>query len=194
MTSQLLSPQLLKRQVVLIDEQDQELGTMGLVEAHQGEEMLHRASSVFLFRKNQTKVELLVQQRSAEKIVSAKMWANTACGNVAPGQSYLDCAQDRLKIELGIEGAELTELLPYRYQVRCNDQYSENEITTIFAGWYDGETKPNVEEVSQTRWVDWQQLTQDKFLDELDLAPWTQLMISEEKVVKLVNKFLEGQL
>ena len=191
MTDLTLSPQLLARQVILVDEDDQEVGTTGLVEAHQGEGMLHRASSVFLFRKNGKKIELLLQQRSPEKIVAAREWANTACGNIAPGQSYSECALDRLKLELGIEKVELTQLNSYRYQVRCNDLYSENEITKIFTGWFDGKAAPNPAEVSQIKWVAWQDLLDGK-LDN-DLSPWTKLIIKDKETRKLIAKFLKGK-
>ncbi|MDQ5950941.1 MAG: isopentenyl-diphosphate Delta-isomerase, partial [Patescibacteria group bacterium] len=65
-------------QVTLITEQDEVIGTMDKIEAHRGDGKLHRASSVFLFKKSEDgEVELLVQQRSDKKIVGAGQWANT---------------------------------------------------------------------------------------------------------------------
>ena len=192
------------RQVILVDEQDREVGEENLYKAHEGKGLLHRAISAFLFRKRNKQVELLIQQRSDEKIVSAGQWANTACGNVAPGQSYEDCARDRLQIELGVEEVELTELMKYRYQVSFDNGFSENEMDMIFAGWYEGGTSPNPEEVAQTKWVSWDGLvsllrdgeTQQGSLKNFtvkDFSPWLVIMLNDEQVLAALQSFLENK-
>jgi len=52
-----------EEKVVLVDLQDQQLGTMGKMEAHE-KAVLHRAFSVFILNSNQ---ELLLQQRAFGK-------------------------------------------------------------------------------------------------------------------------------
>ena len=52
-----------EEKVVLVDLQDQQLGTMGKMEAHE-KAVLHRAFSVFILNSKQ---ELLVQQRAFGK-------------------------------------------------------------------------------------------------------------------------------
>jgi isopentenyl-diphosphate delta-isomerase len=188
----------------LVDESDQEIGPAGLIEAHQGKGLLHRASSVFLFRRNNDQLEFLIQQRSPKKILAANQWANTACGNLEPGENYRQCIMRRLKEELNIEGVELTELTKYRYQVQCDDQFCENELDQIFVGWCDGKTSPNPEEVSQTSWVDWRRFLSfiqkvatepaephDEFLFHLtNFAPWMSLMFNEPQILEPLEKFL----
>ena len=51
---------------------------MDIYIGHQGQGKLHRAFSVFLFN---TKNELLMQQRSKEKILFPLYWANTCCSH-----------------------------------------------------------------------------------------------------------------
>jgi isopentenyl-diphosphate delta-isomerase len=160
-------------QVILVDELDQEIGVMDKIEAHRGAGKLHRAVSIFLFN---AEGELLIQQRSSKKIVGAGQWANTCCGNVHPGETYLDCAIRRLCEELGIDGRgevplALNVVTKFQYQVKCNEEFSENEKDTVFAGRYDGAIQPNPEEVSAIKWIDLQEL-----LNQDPLAPWVRIM------------------
>lgn len=168
-------------QVTLVNDKDEVVGSMDKVEAHRGEGQLHRAVSVYLFRKlinrstDQPITELLVQQRSDKKIVGAHQWANTICGNVRPSESYEQCAHRRLREELGIPVNHLPSLerrghdkwgtklvlepiYKFRYQLQCNAEFSENEIDQVFVGWYDGDVQPNPEEVQEYAWVDWNEL------------------------------------
>ena len=175
---------------------------MDKLEAHRGDGKLHRAISVFLFRKTEAgDVELLIQQRSDKKIVGAGQWANTVCGNVWPEESYESCARRRLEFELGISGEDqkLLELAPvtkFRYQVKCNEEFSENEIDQVFMGWFDGEIKlrPNFDEVAGTRWVEWSKLSNISLREALEInwAPWIEIMFQNE-VSKLLTKNIDDR-
>ncbi|HSW90107.1 MAG TPA: isopentenyl-diphosphate Delta-isomerase [Patescibacteria group bacterium] len=170
-------------QVILVDENDAEIGVMDKIEAHRGKGKLHRASSVFLFNKNG---ELLLQQRSSKKIVGALQWANTCCGNVRPGESYEECAVRRLREELGITNVVLDPVHKFIYQVQCNKAFSEYEMDTVFVGKYDGEVKPNPEEVANFKWIAW-----EEFIGMLNdknpmLVPWNQIM-NEKGILKYVK-------
>ncbi len=173
-------------QVILVDELDHEIGVMDKLEAHRGAGKLHRASSVFLFNAGG---KLLIQQRSSKKIVGAGQWANTCCGNVRPGESYLECAQRRLHEELGISiGRDesltrLQEITKFMYQTQCNDEFSEYEMDTVFVGKYDGEVYPNPDEVAEVKWIDLKDL-----LRQIPLAPWVQIMGNKSILVKIQEK------
>lgn len=187
------SSQTLARKVVLVDENDRVLGEEGLIQAHQGGGLLHRASSVFLFRKNADQIELLFQQRSPQKILAAGQWANTVCGNLKPGETYLECAIRRLEEEVGVKNVPLTELVKYRYQVECDGGFSENEMDMIYAGWYDGPVLPNKDEVAQTQWVEWEKAKNFVDLFKEPFAPWVKLMLLEPTILKPISNFLEGK-
>ena len=60
-------------EVVLVDELDQEIGTMEKIEAHR-KGALHRAFSILLFN---SKGEVLLQKRALTKYHSAGLWTNT---------------------------------------------------------------------------------------------------------------------
>jgi len=178
-------------QVTLVDKDDNVLGAMDKLEAHRNGGMLHRAISVFLFRKFEDKMELLIQKRSAKKIVGAGQWANTVCGNVRPTENYLECASRRLREELGIVDPELA-LQPgakFQYQVACNAEFSEHEIDQIFVGWYNGEVLPNPEEVATTTWVSWQSLQRGRFIDlEYNWTPWFVIMLEKKEVLDSISE------
>ncbi|MFH1244825.1 MAG: hypothetical protein V1487_04630, partial [bacterium] len=63
------------RWVVVVDENDQEIGTTGLVEAHRDPGIMHRAFSLQLYRMRDGKKELLLQQRAVGKPVFPFYWA-----------------------------------------------------------------------------------------------------------------------
>ena len=171
-------------QVILVNEKDEQIGSMDKIEAHRGKGTLHRAISVYLFNK---KAELLIQQRSAKKIVGAGQWANTVCGNVRPSETYQQCAYRRLAEELGIESqnVKIKPIHKFQYQVKCNEEFSENEIDQVFLGFYDGKVKPNPYEVQQKRWINWQSLLAGK--TDLKLAPWFKIMLNDKKLLSIIK-------
>lgn len=194
--------------VTLVTPEDVVIGQMDKLAAHRNPAQLHRAISVFLFRRNaQTNLaELLLQQRSDKKIVGALEWANTACGNVWPGESYLDCARRRLHVELGLFPNDDAGNLPlqptdkFLYQVNCNELYGEHELDQVFVGKYTGEVKPNKEEVANTEWMPWSDL--QIIIENLqknerykpaapNYAPWFVLMLKKKDLMTKITKFVE---
>jgi isopentenyl-diphosphate delta-isomerase len=85
--------------VILVDEQDNEIGQLEKMEAHRLG-LLHRAFSIILFNH---KGEMLLQQRAAHKYHSPLLWTNTCCSHQRPGESCLGAAQRRLIEEMGME-------------------------------------------------------------------------------------------
>ena len=84
--------------VVLVDSQDNELGKMEKLEAHE-KGLLHRAFSIFLFN---SKGEMLIQQRALSKYHSPGLWTNACCSHPAPNESIIQAGNRRLKEELGL--------------------------------------------------------------------------------------------
>ena len=64
--------EILQEQVILVDMNDQKLGCMEKMRAHE-EGRLHRAFSVFLFKDD----EILLQKRAKEKYHCGGLWTNT---------------------------------------------------------------------------------------------------------------------
>ena len=85
-------------EVVLVDELDQEIGTMEKIEAHR-KGALHRAFSILLFN---SKGEVLLQKRALTKYHSAGLWTNTCCSHPKPGESMQNAVRRKLMHEMGI--------------------------------------------------------------------------------------------
>ena len=75
-----------KELVVLVDQDDRQIGTMEKIEAH-SKALLHRAFSIFIINENR---ELLLQRRALNKYHSPGLWSNTCCSHQRDGESTLD--------------------------------------------------------------------------------------------------------
>lgn len=131
-----------KQEVILVNEQDEEIGTMEKMEAHQ-KAVLHRAFSVFIFN---TKGEMLLQQRATNKYHSAGLWTNACCSHPSPGESTPDAARRRLIEEMGFS-TPLTEIFAFTYRTPYDNGLTEYEFDHVYSGTYEGIVKPDPEEV-----------------------------------------------
>lgn len=129
-------------EVILVNESDEQVGTMEKIEAHQ-KALLHRAFSVFIFN---SKGEMLLQQRAENKYHSPGLWTNACCSHPAPGEETGNAAERRLKEELGFNTG-LKKLFSFTYKVGFDNGLTEHEYDHVFTGIYDGDIYPNKEEV-----------------------------------------------
>lgn len=129
-------------QVILVNEQDIELGVMEKMEAHE-KALLHRAFSVFIFNDRH---ELLLQQRAISKYHSGGLWTNTCCSHPRPGEAVADAALRRLKEEMGFETA-LSKAFDFTYKAPFSNGLTEHEFDHVFVGTYIGTIEPNADEV-----------------------------------------------
>lgn len=116
-------------QVVLVTEDDEAIGLMPKLEAHE-KGVLHRAFSVFIFN---TKNEMLLQRRAFGKYHSEGLWSNTCCSHPLPGEAVHDGAVRRLREEMGIE-ADLKFLYTFQYRADLENGLTENELDHVFYG------------------------------------------------------------
>ena len=87
----------MEEQVILVDENDNQIGLMPKMEAHE-KALLHRAFSVFIFNKNG---DLMIQQRASTKYHSPLLWTNTCCSHQREGEKNIEAGQRRLFEEMG---------------------------------------------------------------------------------------------
>lgn len=151
-----------QEEVVLVDEENNVLGTAPKLAAHGAVTPLHRAFSLFLFDREG---RLLLQQRSRFKKTWPLVWSNSVCGHPGLGEENIDAVKRRLKHELGMEAAHIEQIAPYRYMF-VRDGVMENEICPIHVGVTDQEPRPNPDEVEATRWAEW-----PGFLEEIKNNP-----------------------
>ena len=128
--------------VVLVNEQDVEIGLMEKMEAHQ-KALLHRAFSVFIFN---SKGELLLQQRAFSKYHSGGLWTNTCCSHPRPNETVLDAANRRLMEEMGFI-TPLEKVIDFIYKAEFSNGLTEHEFDHVFIGHYEGTIVPAPHEV-----------------------------------------------
>jgi isopentenyl-diphosphate delta-isomerase type 1 len=152
--------------IVLVDDQDKEIGLAEKMVAHE-KNLLHRAFSVFIFRTHPNGVELLLQQRAHHKYHSQGLWTNTCCSHPRAQEDILDAGKRRLQEELGIV-TPLKNLGWFHYNTHFKNGLSENEIDHVLVGSIptNVEITPNPEEVQAYRWI-----TLDNLEDELASSP-----------------------
>ncbi len=148
-------------EVILVDEQDVEIGTLEKMEAHiQGK--LHRAFSIFIFNE---KGEMLLQQRAIEKYHSGGLWTNTCCSHPRPGENNNEAATRRLMEEMGFT-TTLSKIFDFKYHALFDNGLIEHEFDHVFTGTYDGIITPDLKEVK-----DFQFLSIQNIKSEINLNP-----------------------
>ncbi|PWU00026.1 MAG: isopentenyl-diphosphate delta-isomerase [Bacteroidetes bacterium] len=134
----------MKDEVVLVTESDEAIGSMDKLEAHK-EAILHRAFSVFIYN---SKGEMLLQQRAKNKYHSAGLWTNACCSHPRPGEDIFSAANRRLFEELGFTTL-LKKEFEFTYKASFENGLTEYEYDHVFTGVFDGEVKPDKNEVSE---------------------------------------------
>ena len=129
--------------VILVDENDNPLGTMEKMEAHE-KGVLHRAFSVFIFNNNG---EMLLQQRAFSKYHSGGLWTNTCCSHPREGEPTIEAAHRRLQEEMGFD-CEIEKAFDFIYKRELDQGLTEHELDHVFIGEFEGEVRFNKEEVN----------------------------------------------
>jgi isopentenyl-diphosphate delta-isomerase len=129
-------------EVILVDENDVQIGTMEKMEAHR-KGVLHRAFSVFLFN---DKNEMLLQQRAVTKYHSGGLWTNACCSHPRPGEETEAAATRRLHEELGFT-TTITKIFDFHYDASFDNGLIEHEFDHVYVGTYTGNIIPNPAEV-----------------------------------------------
>ena len=150
-----------EEQVVLVDQRDVVLGTMGKLEAHQ-KGLLHRAFSVFIFDKEG---RLLLQRRASGKYHSAGLWTNTCCSHPRPGEAPEFAAERRLREEMGLR-CPLTFQFTFLYQASFDNGLHEHELDHVFFGQHSAPPRPDPIEVDE-----WRYITLAELNDEMSRTP-----------------------
>lgn len=145
-----------EEQVILVDKNDQKIGLMPKMEAHQ-KAVLHRAFSVFVMN---DKGQLMLQQRAASKYHSPLLWANTCCSHQRDGESNLEAGKRRLQEEMGFV-TELKEVFSFIYKAPFDNGLTEHELDHVMVGKYNHAPKINKDEVEDFKWMTPKEVKQD---------------------------------
>ena len=142
--------------VILVNEQDEVQGKMEKIEAHK-KGILHRAFSVFIFN---NKGEMLLQQRALHKYHSGGLWSNACCSHPYPDEETKAAAVRRLHEEMGFTTA-LEKGFDFIYKTSFENGLTENEFDHVFIGKFDGEIKPDGEEIADYTFRSMAEIAQD---------------------------------
>ena len=155
-------------ELILVDEDDREQGHLSKAACHDGDGILHRAFSAFLFNADG---ELLLQQRAAAKRLWPGYWSNSCCSHPRRGESMTTATARRLDEELNL-ASELSFVYKFRYQASYADLGSEHELCHVFLGRIDDEVRANAEEIAATRFVSAAALDRELAAHPERFTPW----------------------
>lgn len=161
----------MEEQVILVDEHDQAIGTLGKLAAHR-EGLLHRAISVFIF---DDRGRLLLQQRAVHKYHSGGLWTNTCCSHPRPDETAENAAHRRLKEEMGLEST-LSFAFSFQYRAAFDNGLIEHELDHVFIGHSGQRPRPNPAEVADYRWLDLPAIEEDVSIHPDKYTPWFKLI------------------
>jgi len=165
--------------VLLVDENDNEIGTMEKMQAHK-EAVLHRAVSIFIFNDQN---ELLLQQRAGKKYHSPLQWTNTCCTHPRQDEKPEDAASRRLEEEMNMK-CELIYQYSFIYKAALGKGLTEHELDHVFFGRSNMQPVPNPLEVAG-----WKYLSLENIELEINERPenytaWFKLMLGKIKQIR----------
>ena len=160
--------------VILVDKNDNQLGLMEKIEAHE-KAVLHRAFSVFILNDNN---ELLLQKRALSKYHSPGLWTNTCCSHPRDGESVIDAGIRRLKEEMGFV-TEINPLFSFIYRAEFDNGLTEHEFDHVLLGRYNKTPLINKLEVSDWKWIDIEFLKKDVFVNPDIYTVWFKIIFQQ---------------
>jgi len=173
----------MKELLILVDENDNEIGLMEKMPAHLSGR-LHRAFSVFIFNSNG---ELLLQQRADNKYHSGGLWTNTCCSHPIDGEDINATIKKRLKEEMGME-CDMQYQFSFIYKADLGNGLIEHELDRVYIGTSDKKPVLNPAEAK-----DWKYISPDDLQAAIKSHPenfsaWLKICLP-----KLINKMKENK-
>ena len=145
-----------EEEVILVNENDEQVGVMPKLEAHE-KAVLHRAFSVFILN---DKNEVMLQQRAAHKYHSPLLWTNTCCSHQRVGETNIQAGTRRLREEMGFV-TDIKELFHFIYKAPFDNGLTEHELDHVMIGYFNQEPQINKEEVASWKWMSTQDVKND---------------------------------
>lgn len=145
-----------EEKVILVNENNEQIGLMPKMEAHE-KALLHRAFSVFVFN---DKNELMLQQRALGKYHSPGLWTNTCCSHQRDGETNIEAGKRRLQEEMGFV-TNLEESISFIYKAPFDNGLTEHEYDHVLLGKYNNAPSINKDEVAAWKWMSLQDVKDD---------------------------------
>jgi len=160
--------------VILVNEKDEQIGTMPKMEAHE-KAVLHRAFSVFVLNDIG---ELLLQQRATSKYHSPLLWTNTCCSHQRIGESNIEAGKRRLLEEMGFV-TELKDVVSFIYKAPFDNGLTEHEFDHVLVGTYNEEPNINIDEVNNFKWMTLENVKVDMELHPEVYTEWFKIIFDK---------------
>jgi isopentenyl-diphosphate delta-isomerase len=156
--------------LILVDENDNAIGSEEKVKCHLPNGKLHRAFTALLFDKNG---KLVLTKRAAEKMLWPRIWDGTVASHPRKSETYVSSAERRMPEEVGIS-CKLDYLFKFEYHVPYKDVGSENEICGTMIGIIDDSTKFRVieDEIDEIKLISANELLSDITSNPETYCPW----------------------
>jgi isopentenyl-diphosphate Delta-isomerase len=166
--------------VILVDVNDNSIGTMEKLEAHR-KGVLHRAFSILLFN---SKGEMLIQKRASSKYHSGGLWTNACCSHPLPGEAITDATRRRLRFEMGID---LQPDFAYKfiYRAPLDKDLIEYELDHVFTGTFDGTPAVNPDEVEDWKYIKITDLRRDMETNPDNYTYWFREIVNHTEINQL---------
>jgi len=162
----------MEERVILVNEQDEEIGEEEKIEAHK-KGLLHRAFSLFLFN---SKKEMLLQRRALTKYHCGGLWTNACCSHPRKGETLEEAVRRRIVEEFGFSCPDIRYLFSFIYRAELDHGMIEHEYDHVFVGQYDKEEiTPNPDEIMDFRYVSLDQLNREILEHPESYTPWFKL-------------------
>jgi isopentenyl-diphosphate Delta-isomerase len=177
-------------QLILVNDDDVEVGHIDKSSAHDAGGLLHRAFSLFIFDADG---KLLMQQRSSGKRLWPGYWSNSCCSHPRRGETMEEATSRRLRDELNVQ-ADLEFVYKFTYQASYGELGAENELCWVYLGRTDDAIVPNRNEIAETRSMSAAELQQELESDPARYTPWFKLewqRLNEEHS-RVLEKYLKG--
>jgi len=163
-----------EEKVILVNENDEQIGLMPKLEAHE-KAVLHRAFSVFILNE---KNEIMLQQRASHKYHSPLLWTNTCCSHQREGETNIQAGTRRLFEEMGFK-TELKELFNFIYKAPFDNGLTEHELDHVMIGYYNEAPEINPDEVESWKWMCIEDVKNDMQLHPEIYTVWFKIIFDE---------------
>lgn len=159
--------------LILVNGEDEPVGTLAKSACHDGAGVLHRAFSLFVLN---AAGETLLQRRQGSKRLWPGYWANSCCSHPRPGEETSAAVCRRAKDELGLT-VRPEFMFKFQYRAAFAELGSEFELCSVYLGRVADGAVPRINraEIAEWRWVGATAL--DRELREAPdaFAPWLML-------------------
>lgn len=173
----------------IVDEKGNPIGR--IIERKEAHEkgIRHRTSQIWILRKIDQHIEVLIQKRSAQKDSYPLYYDISSAGHVLAGTSYEECAIRELYEELGIVVQEnqlhfIGMISSDTKNIFHHKLFHNVQVSRVYVLWYDGDFILQKEEISEVKWVEFYKCMDDvennKFLNCIKMSQ-----------LKMIEKYLE---